>query len=342
MAALGMTFSGLGLSLSNEDPVGTTLAQVQQADRLGFDEVSLPESRQHRSVFSVAAAALATTSSVRVRIGIANPLTRHPAVLAMEAGTLAEIGGPSRVRFGIGAAEWTMKALGYAPDGWKPYTHTMEAVRAIRALLAGREIGFSPTTFAAPATTRLDFEPPGPIAIDLGAVNRRTMEAVGEVADGVQLGAITSVGYTAWAVARIREGAARAGRAADGLLVSGNVLTSVGRDRASARAAVRPVLAYYLWRVEGVVVDESGADLEAVAAVRRAVAEGGVEAGAPVIAESLIDTFAVAGTVDDVVEQLRPFAAAGMGLPLAWYTFGPDPDWAIEALAREVRPALVA
>ncbi len=110
---------------------------VGRATRLGFDEVSLPESRQHRSVFAVAAAALATTSRIRVRIGIANPLTRHPAVLAMEAATLAEIGGPARLRFGIGAAEWTMKALGYAPDGWRPYTHTVEAVRAIRALLAG-------------------------------------------------------------------------------------------------------------------------------------------------------------------------------------------------------------
>ncbi len=335
-------FSGLGLSLSNEDHLSVTLASAQRADRLGFDEVSIPESRQHRSVFTAAAAVLATTPRIRVRIGIANPLTRHPAVLAMEAATLAELGGPSRLRFGLGAAEWTMKALGFAPADWKPFTHTVEATRAIRRLLAGDDIGFVPTTFAAPAECRLDFTPAGPIAVDLGAVNGRMLEAAGEHADGVQLGAITSVGYTRWAVARIAAGAARAGRDPSGLLMSANVLTSVGRDRRAARMAVREVLAYYLWRVEGVVIDESGADLDAVAAVRQAVTEGGVVAGAAMVADSLVDSFAVTGTVDDVVAQLEPFAEAGLALPLAWYTFGPDPDWAIEALAREVRPAVVA
>lgn len=335
------SFAGIGISLSNEDHLASTLAVARRADELGFDEVSLPESRQHRSVFTAAAATLATTRRIRVRIGIANPVTRHPAVLAMEAGTLAEIAGPDRLRFGVGAAEWTVKALGYAPEGWRPLTHTVETVRALRRLLAGDELGFVPTTFPAPADCRLDFVPPGPIAVDVGAVNGRMLEAAGELADGVQLGAITSPGYTRWAVERLAAGAARSGRSVDELLVSGNVLTSVGRDRAEARAAVRPVLAYYLWRVEGVVVDESGADPAAVAAVRRAVADGGPAAGAAVIDDELVDVFAVAGTVDDVVEGLRRFAPAGLSLPLAWYTFGPDVDWAIEALAREVRPALV-
>ena len=30
-----------------------------------------------------------------------------------------------------------------------------------------------------------------------------------------------------------------------------------------------------------------------------------------------------------------------LGLPLAWYTFGPDVDWALGALAHDVRPAVV-
>src|SRR5687768_10929525 len=148
---------GFGLSLSNEDHAQATLDLCRRADALGFDEVSLPESRQHRAVFSVAAAALATTTRIRVRIGVANPVTRHPAVLAMEAGTLAEIGGPQRVAFGIGAAVWTMRALGYEPEGWRPYTHTVETVRALRQWLGGEELGFTPTTFRARPETRLDF-----------------------------------------------------------------------------------------------------------------------------------------------------------------------------------------
>ncbi len=59
------------------------------------------------------------------------------------------------------------------------------------------------------------------------------------------------------------------------------------------------------------------------------------------MSDGLIDTFAVAGTVDDVIAGLGPFAAAGLALPLAWHTLGPDPAWALEALARHVRPAVV-
>jgi 5,10-methylenetetrahydromethanopterin reductase len=334
-------FRGFGLSLSNEDPVAVTLALVTEAERLGYDEVSLPESRLFQSVTSVAAAALTATDRIVVRIGIANPVFRSPVVLALEAATLADLGG-GRLRFGVGAADWTVRALGMEPEGWRPFTNTVEAVTAIRRLTAGETLGFTPTTFAASPDLRLDLPVSAQVPVDVGAVSRRMMEASGEHADGVQLGAITSVGYTRWATDRLSVGAARAGRTTDDLLVSANVLTSVDRDRRAARAAVRPVLAYYLARVEGVVVTESGADPDAVDAVRAAVSDHGVEAGAAVIAEELIDVFAAAGTVDDVVAALLPFADAGLDLPLMWYTFGPDQAEAIRVLAEQVRPAVLS
>ena len=334
-------FRGLGLSLSNEDPVADTLALVAAAERLGFDEVSLPESRLFTSVMPVAAAALHSTERITVRIGVANPVFRNPVLLALEAATLAEI-GPGRLRFGLGAAEWTVRRFGMAPPGWRPLTNTVEAVRTVRRLTAGEELDFVPTTFSVAPGLRLDRPPPEPVPVDVGAVSPRMMEASGEHADGVQLGAITSVGYTRWARERLAAGAARAGRSIDDLLLSANVLTSVGPDRAEARDAVKQVLAYYLARVEGVVVDAAGADMDAVAAVRAAVAEGGEEAGAAVLSDSLVDTFAVAGTVDDVVEGLRAFIEAGLEMPLAWYTLGPDPDEGVRLLAEQVRPALAA
>ena len=333
---------GFGLSLSNEDQASTTLALCRRADALGFDEVSLPESRQHRAVFSMAAAAMASTRRVRIRIGIANPVTRHPAILAMEAATLAELGGAERVAFGVGAAEWTMRALGYEPPGWRPYTHVVETIIALRRWLGGQDLGFTPTTFPARPDTRLDFVPPAGIRLDVGAVNGRMMEAAGELADGVQLGALVSPGYVRWARERLASGAARSGRPAGALLVSSNVLVSVGDEREVARRAVREVLAYYLARVEGVVIDTSGADAENVAAVRATVRSHGVRAAAELVSDQVIDTFAAAGTVDEVITGLRRWVAAGVDLPLAWYALGPDRERALELLAGPVRDTLVA
>lgn len=334
-------FRGFGLSLSNEDPTAHTLAIAAEAERLGFDEVSLPESRLFQSVTSAAAAALAATSEITVRVGIANPVFRHPVLLALEAATLADI-GPGRLRFGLGAAEWTVRRFEMAPERWRPLTNTVEAVRAVRRLTAGQDLGFAPTTFKASPDLRLDLPPTEPVPVDVGAVNARMMTESGRHADGVQLGAITSPGYTRWARRLLDEAAAAAGRDPGNLLVSANVLTSVGPDRAAARAAVRPVLAYYLARVEGVVVDEAGTDPEAVAAVRAAVASGGVEKGAAAVSESLIDVFAAAGAVDEVVERFSAFADAGLDLPLAWYTFGPDRAEGVRLLAEQVRPRILA
>jgi len=332
-------FAGVGLSLSNEEPTAVTLAQGVAADELGYDEVSIPESRLHRSATSLAAAILARTRRVTVRVGVANPVTRHPLLLALEAATLADI-GPGRVRFGVGACEWTMRAFGCDPEGWLPYSNTVEAVRAMRALLAAGPLGFAPNSFAARPDLSLDLPPPTPVPVDVGAVNARMLAASGRWADGVQLGALMSPAYVTWAAERIAEGALAAGRDPAEVLISGNVLTSLGRDRAAARREVCEVLAYYLARVEGVVVDRSGADPEAVAAVRAAVRGDGLAAGAAAVSGQLIDTFAVTGDTDEVIERLMPFAGAGMAMPLLWYTLGPDPTWATEALAADVLPAV--
>ena len=233
-----------------------------------------------------------------------------------------------------------MRAFACDPEGWLPYTNTVEAVRAMRSMLAGGPLGFEPETFAADADLRLELPPPVPVPVDVGAVNARMLTASGRWADGVQLGALMSPAYVAWAAERIAEGARAAGRDPGEVLISGNVLTSLSRDRDAARREVCDVLAYYLARVEGVVVDRSGADPEAVAAVRAAVRRDGLAAGAAAVSGQLVDTFAVTGDTDEVIERLMSFGKAGMAMPLLWYTLGPDPTWAVETLAAEVVPAV--
>jgi 5,10-methylenetetrahydromethanopterin reductase len=166
------------------------------------------------------------------------------------------------------------------------------------------------------------------------------LEVSGALADGVQLGAITSPGYVRWARERIAGGARDAGRDPAELDLAANVLISVDRDAAAARAAVREVLAYYLHRVEGVVVDTSGADPDQVDAVRRAVREDGVTAGARAVTGHLIDVFTAAGEPDQVAARLREYTAAGLRGVLAWHVFGPEPRRGLELLAAEVMPTL--
>jgi len=330
----------LGLSLANEGPVRETVALACAAEQLGFDEVWLPESGHGRGMFSVASAVAGATSSIRLGIGIVNPFWRHPSVIAMEAAALDEIAG-GRVMLGLGAALWTLRTFGEADARTdKPLSAMIEAIRVVRALVHG-ERGLDGQIFSVRASARLDFDLPHRIPIYVGAVNGRMLRAAGQWADGVELGAIVSPGYVRWAWHEIVAGAGAAGRNDGELDLASNVLVSVDRDARAARDAVRHVLAYYIHRVEPVVLSTSGADPDEIERVRSAVLSAGVDAGARLVTDGLIDTFAAAGQPDQVVERLREYVAAGLRGLLAWHVIGPDRMTGLQLLADEVRAHVV-
>jgi 5,10-methylenetetrahydromethanopterin reductase len=215
----------------------------------------------------------------------------------------------------------------------------VEALRIVRAMVRGEQPP-EPAIFAGRADAHLDFPHPRQIPVYVGAVNARMLEAAGEWADGVQLGAAVSPRYVRWARERIKTGAERAERDPMQLDLASNVLVSVGRDATVARNAVREVLAYYIHRVENVVLQTSGADPEELQRIGSAVRHEGVAAAAGLVSDAIIDTFAAAGTPNMVVRRLHEYVAAGLEGVLAWHVLGPDRGEALRLLAEEVRPAL--
>jgi 5,10-methylenetetrahydromethanopterin reductase len=168
------------------------------------------------------------------------------------------------------------------------------------------------------------------------------LQAAGAWADGVQLGAIVSPGYARWAWQQIVHGAVQAGRDPAQLDLASNVLLSVDADARAARDAVRHVLAYYIHRVEPIVLSSSGADSAEVARVRDTVLAEGVEAGARLVTDHLVDVFAAAGDPDYVAERLQMYLDAGIRGILAWHVIGPNPARSLELLAQSVAPVVFA
>lgn len=339
-----MTRSGaplrLGISLSNETPVARTVQLARLAEDVGLAEVAIPESRHGRGIFTVASQVAAATKRIVIDLGVVNPFWRHPSVIAMEAAALDEA-SEGRVHLGLGAALWTLRALGEADERTlQPLRAMREAIVIVRALLRGAG-GQDGQSFAVRADAALDFAPlRRELPIYVGAVNARMLQTAGQLADGVQLGAITSPGYARWAWERIAVGARSVGRDPAEVDLAANVLVSIDDNPRAARDAVREVLAYYLSRVDGVVVEAAGADLEEVALVKRTVALAGIRPGAAAVTEELIDVFAAAGAPGQVAERLDKFVAAGIRGLLAWYVLGPDPVVGIRQLASAVAPAL--
>jgi 5,10-methylenetetrahydromethanopterin reductase len=329
------------VSLQNDRPVAETIEHARLAEALGYPEIWTNENGHYRGIFTVASTIAAHTRTAQIGLGIVNPFHRHPSVIAMEAATLDEASG-GRLKLGIGAAQWNLRNLGEADERTRrPYTSTVEAIRIIRALLRGEPVPPS-EQFTVSTEARLDFEPlRRDLPVYAGAVNERMLRAAGAYADSVELGAIMSAGYVRWALGEIGEGAAAAGRDPATQDIAAPLMVSVGTDATAAREAVKAGLAYYLHRVETVVHAHSGADAGTIEKIREVTAERGAEAGAALVTDEIIDTFAVAGDTALAIRRFREYADAGIRGLIIQHVPGPARIEGLTLIAEEVVPRVV-
>src|SRR5690242_15189784 len=80
----------LGYAPSGRRTGAEAVAIGRAVEETGFAELWLSEDYCERGAFAVAGAVAATTSRLHIGIGVVNPWTRHPALLAMETAGLAE------------------------------------------------------------------------------------------------------------------------------------------------------------------------------------------------------------------------------------------------------------
>ena len=88
---------GIGVCMLSTTPIEEYIRVARAADDAGLDSVWVAEGYhffrdlgEPRSATSIAAAIAMSTRRIRVGLGIVPPVTRHPALLAMEAVTLSE------------------------------------------------------------------------------------------------------------------------------------------------------------------------------------------------------------------------------------------------------------
>jgi alkanesulfonate monooxygenase SsuD/methylene tetrahydromethanopterin reductase-like flavin-dependent oxidoreductase (luciferase family) len=141
--------------------------------------------------------------------------------------------------------------------------------------------------------------------------------------------------YLRGAARHIERGAAHGGRAGHALPTY--VLCHVGADRAEARAALRPLIAYYLARI-GAGNPLSGA-YGYGPAIAAALDRGGLRALEAEMPDSWIDELAICGSGKDVADGIRALTAAGatsvIAVPLREQT-----GKQLDLLATEVLPLL--
>lgn len=121
------------------------------------------------------------TSRIQIGLGVTNPYTRHPVVVAEMAATMQQYsGGRLTLSLGKGIGRFLEKA------GIKQHEKAVEeCITVLRGLIAGERTSFSGNFFNIDAI-RLRTRPPDmPVSIYLAAIGPASWESAGRVADGV-------------------------------------------------------------------------------------------------------------------------------------------------------------
>jgi alkanesulfonate monooxygenase SsuD/methylene tetrahydromethanopterin reductase-like flavin-dependent oxidoreductase (luciferase family) len=317
-------------------PVGLVLGSAISPDRLrplaqtaeaqGFCEIWVSEDYFFTGGISGSAIVLGATDRLPVGLGVVSAVARHPAVLAMEISTLAQA-FPGRLMptVGLGVPAW-LRQMGLHPRS--PLAAVRETVTSLRALLAGEQLDNSEGLFTFQAV-QLTHPMPEGLPLRLGVAGQKMLQLSGELADGTVLSVLSSPTYVRWAREQIEVGAARAGREAVAHDVTTFAICCVDADGNRARAAVRPVVAFYLAAGgPNALTDAYGISRDLQAMLDR----GGVAAVEREMPDEWLADLAVAGTPTECAHTIQRLLDAGSDRVAVF----PMPDAAAESIVRTV------
>lgn len=157
---------------------------VQEAERMGLDDVWLVEDVGWAGSVAQTATALCHSQHLRIGMGMCPVALRNPVLHAMELAALAEL-HPRRLVAGVGHG--TAHRMSRVARPVRSRMSQLEtALTSIRSLLAGKSVSVDDETTTLD-DARLEHVPPVPPPLYVGAVGPRTLALSGRLADGTIL-----------------------------------------------------------------------------------------------------------------------------------------------------------
>ena len=297
-------------------PAEDTLRWARAAEDAGFDIVGIADSQSvYRDVYMCLALCAAGTRRVRLGPRVINPLTRHPAVAAGAAATLAEM-APGRTMLGIGTGDSAVLNLGLTPSS---RARLRAYVGTVRELL---ETGHSAWD-GRPCRMTWGGVVGRRIPIYVAASGPRMLRLAGEIGDGVIINTGLTPDIVRDSIGQVRAGAESAGRSLDEIDLWWLPVANVRSDRAAAIDEVAMTLASagsHLSRftTQGKHIPRELHDAVVALGERYRPEEHSKPDSANRglirelgLLEYLAERFAIAGTVDDCVAKIEAAAEAG-------------------------------
>jgi 5,10-methylenetetrahydromethanopterin reductase len=291
------------VGIVNNQAVPDVVRQAQLAESLGFDTVWITDSHLVcRELWVTLTACALGTTRIKLGPGVTVPHTRHWSVAASAIATLEEM-APGRIVLGIGTGGSSAETMGVSVQRAARIATLETMTGSIRRLLAA-------------GTARLDsgvdsrlawLGGPRSIPMFVAGSGPRMLEAAGRLGDGAIMYTGTDPAILRAGLDCVARGAAQQGRRLADLEVLLWTPTAVDRDRARARDHVRGRVASAMRHPLPVTL--SADDQAAVRRLRDAYDSYQHATAASrhreLVPDRFVDMLALAGTPDEVREQVR-------------------------------------
>ena len=282
---------------------------AQLAEHHGFDCAWGGEANNKDPTVMLSAIA-AVTKRLKIGSAVYHVLGRTPATLALQAAGLDELSS-GRFLLGIGSSNPTIaKWHGQTMD--HPLGRVTEYIEITKSALRGEKLSFSGKFFSA-QNFKMAFKPSGrTIPIYLAAFGPNMTRLAGRISDGVLIN-MANPREIRRIAAEAKAGAEEAGKDPAKVEVICKIRCSIAPRYDTAREALSHALAYYaLADYYRELLGRMGfaAEVEAMRAAWRAE---GFHAARRLITDRMFASLPLvaATSASEVVEQMRPYAAAG-------------------------------
>ncbi|HEX9541026.1 MAG TPA: LLM class F420-dependent oxidoreductase [Streptosporangiaceae bacterium] len=314
-ARWGITLPLRGMPLPGQRDIVAALPD------LGYTDVWSAEMNGSDAFTPLALVAL-WSSRLRLGTAIAGIYTRGPALLAMNAATLAAL-APGRFVLGIGVSSAVIVEQWNGIPLDQPYQRSRDTLRFLRAALAGEKVTEEYETFSVQGF-RLEAAPQPPPALALAALRPGMIALAASHADG----AITN-----W-LAPGDVPAVRAVAGPDCELIA-RVFVCPTTDADAARAIGRRLIAAYLTVPAYAAFQDWLGRGEALRPMQDAWAAGDRRGALAAIPDQVVDDLFIHGALEHCRERVAEYQAEGLNTPVIAIMPGPGVDEAdaVRALA---------
>jgi 5,10-methylenetetrahydromethanopterin reductase len=310
--------SRLGIVLYHGIDSGAELKEYGRiAEDNGFNSLWVTERYFHEETFSMLGFLAAATRHIKLGVGVVNPYTRNPALLAMASATLDRLSG-GRFLLGLGRSEPQVIQEKMGISYGNSRSVLTETVAHLHKLFAEERVTASEGRYQLKnvrlATTPVQAKLP----IYLSGIGTKGLQLVGRIADGVVLNAYVPSAYVRYAVKEIRDAAQAAGRDPQKIDITCMLVVRLTDDPVSMRASLKQRLVRLLEEIHigEILLDKGGFDSSILPALRETVKKDGEKAAVHFITDEMVDAFYLVGSAEYCKAKIKEYRQAGVDEPL--------------------------